>query len=139
MAAAKADGTLAGDGLLKRAWDASIFVQKKIIRTGKCRWSDESTWERYRDRPGGARLNVRRIVDEDEDDDGPAVLDREPEPVRKPDEGRPLGRLGASPGGSRPASNVRGAHSRKRPEKAGREPGESRPRTGPNSGLKSRM
>jgi hypothetical protein len=68
IAAAKADGSLAGDGLLERAWDASIFVQKKVIRTGKCRWSEESTWERYRDRRGGARLNVRRVIEDDEDD-----------------------------------------------------------------------
>ena len=97
VAAAKADGTLAGDGLLERAWDASIFVQKKAIRTGKCRWSDESTWERYRDRRGGARLSVRRVVDEDDDDDesGPVVLDREPEPAGEPDVGPPVGRLGS--------------------------------------------
>jgi hypothetical protein len=99
IAAAKADGTLAGDGLLERAWDASIFVQKKVIRVGKCRWSGESTWERHRDRPGGVRLQVRRIVeedDEDEDDDNlrPAVVGREPESGREPEAAPPVRRLG---------------------------------------------
>ena len=94
VAAAKADGTLAGDGLLERAWDASIFVQKKLIRTGKCRWSGESTWERFRDRPGGVRLNVRRVVDDEDDDDvTPAMLDDQRAEHDTQDR-RPVGRLG---------------------------------------------
>jgi energy-coupling factor transporter ATP-binding protein EcfA2 len=95
IAAAKADGSVAGAGLLERAWDASIFVEKRAIRTGKCRWSGESTWERYRDRPGGVRLCVRRVVDdEDEDDDQirPTVLGAEPE--RHREAGTSVGRLG---------------------------------------------
>jgi hypothetical protein len=95
IAAAKADGTLAGDGLLERAWDASLFVQKKIIRTGKCRWSGESTWERYRDSPGGVRLSVRRVVeDEDDDDRRPEVLGGEVGAEREPEARRAVGHLG---------------------------------------------
>jgi hypothetical protein len=71
VAAAKADGSVAGAGLLERAWDASIFVEKKLIRTGKCRWAPESTWQRHRDR-AGVRLCVRRV--EEEDDEGVEVV-----------------------------------------------------------------
>ena len=97
IAAAKADGSVAGAGLLERAWDASIFVEKKAIRTGKCRWSGESTWERYRDRPGGVRLCVRRVVDDEDDDEDrddlrPAVVGGEP--VSEREAGAPGGRLG---------------------------------------------
>jgi energy-coupling factor transporter ATP-binding protein EcfA2 len=99
IAAAKADGSVAGAGLLERAWDASIFVEKRAIRTGKCRWSGESTWERYRERPGGVRLCVRRVDDDDEDEDEdddlrPAVVASELEPEREHEPGPPAGRLG---------------------------------------------
>jgi hypothetical protein len=74
---------------------------------------------------GRARLSERRVVDED-DDFGPAALDREPEPVREPDVGPPMGGWGLRPeaGDPPPTRSVPLAGKRRKM------PGLSRSRTG---------
>jgi hypothetical protein len=62
VAATNAAGGVAGDGELERAGDATVFVERKQIRVGKCRWTIGTTWARCG--PGG--LDVERLGDASE-------------------------------------------------------------------------
>jgi hypothetical protein len=64
VAATNAGGSVAGDGELERAGDATVFVERTQIRVGKCRWTIGAAWARC----GVGGLEVERL-----DDAGPGT------------------------------------------------------------------